>query len=557
MKSAARADVFVSSGSSSDGLIILQSGRGQDAAVWLEDTRTDNNGGTFVIKSSGDNRLRVEDADSSLMLAVVDTGSKGDLHVTGDAEFGSLSSAAPTTVTLEAGNQSTLDIVAGAGSGAQISLSGGTALVKLGTQNSTTFAMYTGGSAKSGSGKSLRIGVPRLAEEYRSGNVATDYQDIVSIIDRGTTGDLHVSGNVLIGGNEASILGPKSLTVTSSLASSMLIQSGHFDNSTLHLKCGPGHHSMVVLSQADIVEVGKEALGASFVIQTGNDPATGDSLLQFTDGRASGSAANRMIAILDRGRLGDLHVTGNGIFGDPTAADMMDNQLTVQGSKSSLSVMAGSTASSTILIKSGKDQNAEFRLASHSTSSYAFMNIGVGDTKRLELLHTANRSSVQLIQSILQISDLGSTGQLAFVGDVNIGSSNQSTPVTLDVTSETGHGKAIVELQSGDSYPATLKLTSGANQPSMISFVATQAISSTNNAENRFDVVLNGAINPPTLQFNQGSTKVMSVVNTGALHSARLEYDICYQAEQYVNILTHTPTCPRTHHASCTQYNHA
>jgi hypothetical protein len=523
VQSAARADVFVSSGPSSDGTIVLQSGRGQDAVVRLEDTRADSNSGTFVIKSSGDKRLRVEDANSALMMAVTDTGTTGDLTVTGDVEFGSSVSTSATAVTIQGGKQVMMDVVAGTGSAAQMSLSGQTAMVKLGSRNATNFAIYTGGSA---SAKSLRIGVPRSPEEYGSTpsmDSIDAYQDIVSIVDRGKTGDLHVSGDVVIGGNATSLAGPKSLTVTSSLSASLLVQSGHFDNSTLHLKCGPGHHSKIVLSQADIVEVGKEAEGASFVIETGTDAVTANPLLDFTDGPANGNTANRMMAIVDSGKLGDLYVTGNGVFGDAAATSVMNNEISVRGAEASINVTAGPAAPATVMIKSGKDQNAELRLASHTTSSYAFVNVGAGDTKRLDLLHTENRSSAQVTQSIMQISDLGSTGQLAFDGDVIIGSSNQSAPATLDVTSGMGQGKAVIELQSGDKYGSTLTLTSGANQVSTISLISKEAVNSASSADARFDIVLDGAVHPPALQFKQGSTKMMSIINTGALHSARLE----------------------------------
>ena len=47
------------------------------------------------------------------MLSVIDMGSTGDLHVTGDGIIGSVDAIGPRTLTVQSNNSASIDIIAG------------------------------------------------------------------------------------------------------------------------------------------------------------------------------------------------------------------------------------------------------------------------------------------------------------------------------------------------------------------------------------------------------------------------------------------------------------
>ena len=387
IESQARADLIVVSGIASDSVLQVMSGAGQDAQFRLEDT-TEGNAATFSFKNSGsDNALKVVDATNSLMLAVYDKGEVGDLEATGDALFGDVNTGAARALTITAGTQANLDVMAGLNSNADISLlsaTGNTAAVELRSSNKTGFRVHPGGpSALSGTASALRIAVPAATDASSSQLLGELTQDIVAVIDRGPTGDLHCSGDVVVGAiqGEKSYTGDRWLKLDSHAKSSLAVHSGDFDDASVELLSGPRQNSALRLEQLD---------GAVFEIGL-NHASLQSPSLDITDGNAN------MMVVTDRGSTGNLLVTGNGAFGSApdSLGTVLNNKLEVVGSYATLDVVAGVVDTATLTLSSGPDATTAVRLATHDTSFYELRNVGDGGTKRMEI-HSKDANILQV-----------------------------------------------------------------------------------------------------------------------------------------------------------------
>jgi hypothetical protein len=385
IESQARADLIVVSGIASDSVLQVMSGVGQDAQFRLEDT-TEGNAATFIFKNSGAaNALQVVDAADSLMLEVHDKGEVGDLKATGDAVFGDADTSDARALTITAGTQAKLDVMAGLNSDARVSLlsgTGNTAGVELRSSNKTGFRVYTGGTdVPSGITSALRIAVP-AATGVSSSQPFDELRDIVSVIDRGPAGDLHCSGNVVVGAihGEESYTGEKWLKIESNSRSNLAVHSGDFEDASIELLSGPRQNSALRLEQLN---------GAVFKIGL-NHASLQSPSLEITDGDA------HIMVVTDRGATGDLLITGNGAFGSApdSLGTVLDNKLQVVGSYATLDVVAGLVDTATLSLSSGADSTAAVRLATHDTSFYELRNVGNG-AKRMEI-HTQDANIMQV-----------------------------------------------------------------------------------------------------------------------------------------------------------------
>ena len=382
ISSQARADLILVSGIASDSVLEIMSGWGEDAQLRLEDT-SEGNAATFAFKNSGaDQALKIVDATDRLMLAVHDKGDCGDLEATGDATFGESEATSPRALTITAGTRANLDVTAGLSSDAGISLlSGGsanTASFEL-RSNKTGFLVYTGGPTIPTGNIELRIAVPVSGD-------ASELQDIVSVIDRGPTGDLHCTGDVVVGAihGEESFTGEKWLKIESNGKSTLAVHSGDFDDASVELLSGPQQSCEVTLEQLD---------GAMFKIGLDNANVLVPSL-EITNGDA------QMMVITDHGATGDLMVTGNGAFGSApdSLGTVLDNKLEVVGASATLNIVAGVVDPATLSLASGEDSTAAVRLATHETSFYEVRNVGIGGTRRMEI-HTKDSNILQVTQA--------------------------------------------------------------------------------------------------------------------------------------------------------------
>jgi hypothetical protein len=210
-----------------------------------------------------------------------------------------------------------------------------------------------------------------------------ELRDIVSVIDRGPTGDLHCSGDVVVGAihGEESYASEKWLKIDSHGKSSLAVHSGDFDDATVELLSGSQQNSALTLEQLD---------GAVFEIGL-NHASLHSQSLKITDGDAD------MMVVTDRGATGDLLITGNGAFGSApdSLGTVLDNKLQVVGSYATLDVVAGHVDTATLSLSSGADSTAAVRLATHETSFYELINVGNGATQRMEI-HTQDSNILQV-----------------------------------------------------------------------------------------------------------------------------------------------------------------
>lgn len=504
IESQARADLILVSGAGSDSVLQIMSGWGDDAQLRLEDTRP-GNAATFIFKNSGtDQALKIVDATDRLMLAFHDRGDSGDLEATGDAVFGAVDAPNARALTIKAGTEAKLDVTAGPSSDAGLSLlSGGatsTASFEL-RSNKTGFLVYTGGSESAPGDNMLRIAVP-VSENAHSHSVSStssglgsDLQDIISVIDRGPTGDLVISGDVVIGDihGKESFVGDKWLKITSHGASSLAVNSGDFDDASIEILSGPGQNSEVTLEQ--LLLDGTE--GAKFTV--GLNHAGAQPTLEVTNANV------QLLVVTDRGSTGDLTVTGNGAFGSPpdSLGAILDNKLDLLGAYAALEVTAGQEDPAVLSLSSGDDAMAALRMATHETSFYELRNVGNGLTKRMEI-HTQD-------SNILQVTDLGDRSQLAFVGDVDIGTTNSSVDIALTVESAQ---ESRVGIQAGAASQAVLELQSGRNRVSEMTLISKTTVVSGSDIE--FRITLDGGeTGDPRLQWKDGATSVMTIIDTG------------------------------------------
>jgi hypothetical protein len=146
---------------------------------------------------------------------------------------------------------------------------------------------------------------------------------------------------------------------------------------------------------------------------------------------------------------------------------------------------------------------------------------------------------------LLQLTDLGDRSQLAFVGDVDIGSTNSSIDTTLTIASAQ---QSQVGIQAGAASDAVLELQSGANRIAQMSLVSksndisgsdigklvheeqvsmhtctlllycqSSVHSSVLHAWGaEFNMILDGGrVGNPSLEWKDGTTSVMTIIDTG------------------------------------------
>ena len=81
------------------------------------------------------------------------------------------------------------------------------------------------------------------------------------------------------------------------------------------------------------------------------------SVVDFPTLRISDAEENHMLSITDIGEIGNIHVTGNGMFGGPDAVGL--RTLTVQSTdQAQMNIVATGTSEARLAITAGYDQNS-------------------------------------------------------------------------------------------------------------------------------------------------------------------------------------------------------
>lgn len=406
----------VISGANSDAEIRVESSANQPASMTLADN-TETNSGTFTILNDGSSptpRLQIVDNTGTSMMEIrsvctpgprINATCVGNLHATGDVTFGEEMAQSNRAVTIQAGQVASMNVEAGTNNNAEMYLLSGTAgsaSIMLGPRNSTTIngshpdnfiisrsnapVPIAGGTSTN----SLTISYGVQCKDpstsiYPDQDRGCNPMDmpLVQIVDAGTTGNLHINGNTVVGGPTAPA---RRLTVVSSRSALLSVMSGHFDDATLGLRSGPGKISTVELQSSQSPTL--TSSGQTNLFRLVVDGAETTPTLRITDGNNTMlalervqqprvqvcdsslcdtsfdtscpcSAQNQIPKLLGANQVdttpdvaGNLIVTGNGVFGT-TAADGIAFP-TVDGGSTTvhdtvLSVAAGQKASMKII----------------------------------------------------------------------------------------------------------------------------------------------------------------------------------------------------------------
>eukprot|EP01052_Picozoa_sp_SAG31_P010451 SAG31_NODE_573_length_13971_cov_5.931949_3_plen_1047_part_00 len=129
---------------------------------------------------------------------------------------------------------------------------------------------------------------------------------MVSMTDKGDTGDLYVSGNIDVGHVDSTSL--HQLTVSSGHEAEVVVRAGEASDAAVIITSGVDQQARLLL-----VDPADDDDGSVFKIY--NDGAeNAEPTLRIANRRDV-----NIVSIIDKGTLGDLHVTGDGVFGSPTS----------------------------------------------------------------------------------------------------------------------------------------------------------------------------------------------------------------------------------------------
>jgi hypothetical protein len=177
--------------------------------------------------------------------------------------------------------------------------------------------------------------------------------------------------------------------------------------------------------------------------------AAGSEFKMFNDGaqqtyptlRISDGDENVMLSIFDIGELGNIHVTGNGLFGGPDAIGL--RTLTVQSTdEAQMNVIAAGASEAVLQITSGPDQRSILILMDPSDTDPSEFHILNDGTQFLPTMRITDGTN-----EMLKIQDKGTTGDLIVSGNGQFGAflSSPSRPAAalFYPTPHTHHRHAI------------------------------------------------------------------------------------------------------------------
>jgi hypothetical protein len=568
VQSGADAEVLVTAGEASDAAVIVTSGVDQKARLVLVDPADDGDGSIFEIYNDGAANtlpaLRFADGDRNDLVSIIDVGGIGELHVTGDAQFGDSDALGPRTVSVQSNTTSTLNVIAGEGSDAFIKITSGlnqqaqlvlldpveepatcveaaavsvpgdklacesvSALsdstaceaVMLLADPTTVACDYTPSSngnrlwadGTNDMGAEFRIFNDGAAVDYPTlritdggrGHTGTDPENtLMTITDRGTIGDLAVTGNGLFGGPTA--VGERTLTVQSSEEARLEVTAAGDNPARVVITSAPENRAILSLTDPGVDDGTGLMVGAS-TFELLNDGSEVNPRFKITDG------VNEMMRIEDQGDTGDIVVSGNGQFGGPSAINA--RTLTVQsGDAANIEVFSGPSADATLTVQAGANQDAKVILydpaEGASRSEFQILNKGGEALPTLEITDGDHGGG----NAMLTIVDTGSYGDITVSGSGTFGGSTINEDRTLAVISGM---QATISVESGDAYDATVTITAGIDRDSKL-ILADTAGSSAGSVGSSFEIVNVGASNVnPELQITNGVSLMATFIDKG------------------------------------------
>lgn len=495
VQSGAAAELLVQSGENAEATVTITSGIDQKARLVLVDPAEDGEGSTFEIYNDGGENerpaLRIADGDSNIMLSVVDMGETGDLLVTGDGIIGSVQSQGPRTLTVQSNSTAEIDIIAGGSSDAILTITSGrdrqASLVLIDPANETEGSEFhiINDGLEDENGQVPEFPVLRITDGQYT---------MMTLTDKGDTGDLAVTGSGLFGGPDA--VGERTLSVLSADEARVEVIAGGTSDARMVVTSGSDMDAKLIFTDPD------EVTGNTFEVF--NDGSETDPTLRITDGlNDDGTEGNTMMKIIDRGTTGDLVVSGNGLFGGPNAVGT--RTLKVQSSQAAdIRVISGATHDASVIVQSGPDMDAKLVLvdpaAGFAGSKFEILNRGSATLPTLMITDGTN--------TMLSITDRGTTGDLEVTGSGLFGGSTVLEDRTLSIQSGM---EAKLEVLAGDGYDATVTITAGVDKNARIVLADTSSA-----AGSHFEILNEGTANDfPKLSITDGTHTMLSITDRG------------------------------------------
>lgn len=495
VQSGAAAELLVQSGENAGATVTITSGANHNARLVLEDPAGDGEGSKFeIFNDGGENQrpaLRIADTDSNVMLSIVDMGETGDLFVTGDGIVGSFHSQGPRALTVQSNETAEIHILAGVSSDALLTITSGrdrrAALVLLDPNNETEGSEFhiMNDGVEDESGQLPDFPVLRITDG--------DYT-MLTLTDKGDTGDLAVTGSGLFGGPDA--VGERTISILSADEARVEVVAGGASDARIEVTSGSNMDAKLIFTDP------AEISGNRFEVL--NDGSATTATLRITDGfDAADNEGNTMMKIVDTGNTGDLVVSGNGLFGGPEAVG--PRTVKVQSSQAAdIRVISGTMHDASVIVQSGPDMDAKLVLvdpaAGFAGSKFEIVNRGSAALPTMEITDGQD--------AILSITDRGTTGDVDVSGSGLFGGRSVMEDRTLSILSGR---EAKLEVLAGEDYDATATITAGVDKSARIVLADT---SSSTGAH--FEIGNEGAFNDfPKLIITDGEYPMLSITDRG------------------------------------------
>jgi hypothetical protein len=239
VQSSENADIYAIAGIGYDASVTVTSGSNQDAMIVLRDPAQGFAGSMFEIVNKGsaaEPTLLITDGLNT-MVKIEDTGDYGNMQVTGNAQFGAADITEDRVLSVLSGMTAKLEVVSGPSYDATIEITAG-----IDRDARLILSDISGPGAPGGMFTLSNIG---SENDFPMFQVTNGVHDMISIIDKGSTGDLHVSGNGVIGGEDA--VGQRMLTVQSSEEAKVDIISGDSRDASLVVTAGIDRDAIIAL----------------------------------------------------------------------------------------------------------------------------------------------------------------------------------------------------------------------------------------------------------------------------------------------------------------------
>ncbi len=485
-----------------DASVILQSGPDMDAKLVLVDPAAGFVGSKFEILNRGSAALptmEITDGQDAI-LSITDGGTTGDVDVSGSGLFGGSAVMDDRKLSIQSAMEAKLEVLSGEDNDAIVTITAGVeknARIVLADQSTSTGAHF-------------EIGNEGTANDFPQLIVTDGEYPMLSITDRGTSGDLLVTGDGLFGGPDT--VGPRSLSVTSSDQASAQVLAGDSSDAVVTISAGIDRNAKLVLQDSDAIDSNDVVTPSGSRFELLNDGSTAFPTFKITD------EAEVMMSITDLGPVGDLYVSGSATFGG--TGGIGDREVTVQSiSKASVNIVSGPDNDAVVAVAAGEHQDAKLIMEDSADgadgSVFEIYNDGddaVGHKPTLRVTDGSSLDSdgVTLLpgNTMITLIDQGTTSLLQVTGDGMFGSAAAMGDRGLAVQSG---GEASVSVISGGNNDASVTITAGVDKDASLRFI--DPASETDGAV--FDIVTLGSAAKPTLEIRDSTNTLVTITDNG------------------------------------------